>query len=54
MVPPSLNQRGHPNFTKTTMNSTKAYYDKFNMQSTLKLESVDPAIITDILAKTNT
>ena len=37
-----------------TMNSTKAYYDQFNIQSTLKLESVEPTIITDLLAKTNT
>ena len=32
-----------------TMNSTKAYYDQFNIQSTLKLETVDTAIIIDLL-----
>ena len=36
-----------------TMDSTKQYYDQFNIQSNLKLETVDSAIILDLLSKTN-
>ena len=35
------------------MNTTKAYYDQFSIESTLNLESVDPIFITDLLSKTN-
>ena len=36
------------------MNTTKAYYDQYNIESTLKLEMADPIFITDLLSKTNT
>ena len=35
------------------MNTAKAYYDQFSIESTLNLESVDPIFITDLLSKTN-
>ena len=36
-----------------TMDSTKQYYDQFDIQSNLNLEMVDSAIILDLLSKTN-
>ena len=35
------------------MNTTKAYYEQFNIESTLNLEMADPTFITDLLSKTN-
>ena len=36
-----------------TMDSTKLYYDQFDIQNNLNLEMVDYTIILDLLSKTN-
>ena len=35
------------------METTKEYYDEFDIQTSLNLEMVDSSIILDILSKTN-
>ena len=36
-----------------TMETTKEYYDEFDIQNSLNLEMVDSSIISDLLSKTN-
>ena len=35
------------------MNSTREYYDRYSISNTLNRQAIDPAMILDMLLKTN-